>query len=473
MSWNELRARISRLDLQAKVVLVLFLVIAPTFLLVALAVSQVTLPVIEQEMRMLGVHASRALADDLAAQKLLTPGHEKELEEKLMQTFYLQPNVVQVEAYRALEKDRYELAATTDDPGTASAPPEGKLPERAVSFRESNENDSGYWAVWTPVRSRKGALLGAVRMEVSLRAAASLGQAVWKVVSIAGAASIALLLVALSYFLRKTIQNDRKLKQAESQYVELSQQLHEAERQLVMKEKLAVMGQLTASFAHEIGTPLNAVGGHLQLLQEEFRAQKAQSGWMKRLEIVSEQLTKIENIVKGFLHTTSSPATQLQLTDLNKVLEKTISIVSPRIDAMGVRLDKTLDHRLVPMRAVPLDIEQVLLNLLNNSLDSLQAKLRAQPSFVPRLEVFSHYRREGLREWLELGVSDYGQGIPRKNIDRVFQPFYTTKAAGEGTGLGLSICQEIAGKYRGKLDIESKEGAWTKVTLRMPYGAIQ
>ena len=71
MSWSKLRARISRLDLQAKVVLVLFMVIAPTFLLFALAVSQVTLPVIEQEMRMLGVHASRALSDDLAARALL------------------------------------------------------------------------------------------------------------------------------------------------------------------------------------------------------------------------------------------------------------------------------------------------------------------------------------------------------------------------------------------------------------------
>jgi signal transduction histidine kinase len=473
MSWKELRARVSRLDLQAKVVLVLFLVIAPTFLLVALAVSQVTLPVIEQEMRALGVHASRGLAEELANQRLLAPGREKELEERLMQTFYLQPNVVQVEAYRALEKGKYELAATTDDPATASVPPEGELPERAVSFREAGGGDAGYWAVWAPVRGRKGAMLGAVRMEVSLRAAAVLGKAVWKVVSIAGAASIALLLIALSYFLRKTIQNDRKLKAAESQNVELSQQLHEAERQLVMKEKLAVMGQLTASFAHEIGTPLNAVGGHLQLLQEELKNQQASSGWMKRLEIVSEQLTKIENIVKGFLHSTASPTSQLQLTDLNKVLEKTLSIVSPRIDAMGVRLEKSLDSRLVPVRAVPLDIEQVLLNLLNNSLDSLQSKLRSQPSFSPRLEVFSRYRREGLKEWLELGVSDSGQGIARKNIDRVFQPFYTTKAVGEGTGLGLSICQEIAGKYRGKLDIESKEGVWTKATLRMPYGAIQ
>lgn len=473
MKWNDLRTRISRLDLQVKVVGVLFLVIAPAFLLVAFAVSQITLPVIEQEMRTLGMHASRVLADEVASQRLLAPGKEKELEQRLLQTFYYQPNVVQVEAFRSLEKGGFELAATTDEPASSVPPPGGALPELPISFRENLDDDTGYWAIWTPVKNRRGNLQGAIRVEVSLRAATGLGRAVWKIMAIAGAGSIALLLVALSYFLRKTIQNDRKLKQAESQNVELSQQLREAERQLMIKEKLAVMGQLTASFAHEIGTPLNAVGGHLQLLQEEV-ASTGKSGWMKRLEIVGEQLVKIENIVKGFLHSTAGPSSQLQLMDMNQVMEKTLGIVSPRLESMGVRLDKSMDHGLAPVRAVPLDFEQVLLNLLNNSLDSLQAKRRDQPLFSPKLEVFSRYRKDGLQEWLELGVTDSGQGIPRKDLDRVFQPFYTTKAAGEGTGLGLSICREIAAKYRGKLNIESKEGAWTRVTLRMPYdGAVQ
>jgi two-component system NtrC family sensor kinase len=71
---------------------------------------------------------------------------------------------------------------------------------------------------------------------------------------------------------------------------------------------------------------------------------------------------------------------------------------------------------------------------------------------------------------VELGVTDSGEGIPKADLAKVFKPFYTTKAVGEGTGLGLAICQEIASKYRGKLEIESREGAWTKVTLHMPYG---
>ncbi len=471
MGWTEFRGRISRLDLQAKVVGVLFLVIAPTFLLVSLAVSQITLPVVEEEMRTLGIHASRALAEELVGQRLLQPGREKELEDHLLQTFYLQPNVVQVDAYRTIEGQAFELAATTDEPSNITLP--NALPQQLSSYRKSLEDGSDYWVIWHPVKNRKGGVLGAVRLEVSLRAATGLGRAVGKVMAVAGLVSITLLLVALSYFLRKTIRNDRRLRRAESQNEELSVQLREAERQLALKEKLAVMGQLTASFAHEIGTPLNAIGGHLQLLQEEIAQHKAASAWLKRLSVVSDQLVKIENIVKGFLHNTAKPTSQFQLMNVNQVLEKTLSIVGPRMDSLGVRLDKSLDTRLAPVRAVPLDIEQVFLNLLNNSLDSLQSKQRQQGVFSPKLEVFSRYRREGLQEWVELGVLDSGLGIPKRDLDRVFQPFYTTKAPEEGTGLGLSICQEIVRKYRGKLQIESKEGVWTKVTVKMPYGVVQ
>jgi len=469
----KLRGWLARLDLQAKVVLVLCICITPIFLLVAFATAQLTLPVIEDEIRAMGQHAARTLSDEIQVKRLLGSGREKELEQRILSTFYLQPNVVQVDVYRATNPGNpgFEIAATTDDPASAGRPPSETLPDQPLSSRGSFNDGTGYWEVWAPIRSRKGPPVGAVRMEVSLQAAASLGNAVWKIMAVAGAATITSLILVLSFFLRRTVQNDRKLRITENHNENLSAQLREAERQLVMKEKLAVMGQLTASFAHEIGTPLNAMGGHLDLLKADLEKAGARDSWMRRLEILRDQLQKIEKIVQGFLQSTAKPATQFQLLDLNKVMDKTLQIVSPRLDSMNVRVDKSLDQRLGPVRAVPLDVEQVLLNLINNSLDSLQSKRRSSPNHNSRLEVFSRYRREGLQEWVELGVLDTGTGIPRKDLERVFDPFYTTKAVGEGTGLGLTICREIVGKYQGRLSIDSKEGAWTKVTLTMPYGA--
>ncbi len=469
MKWLEIRQRFSVLDLQVKVVLVLILVIAPTYLLVSLMVSQIALPVIEEEMRVLGVHAARSLSEEALSDHLLNPGKEIELDQTLRESAYKQPSVVQIDAFRRNEKGAIELAASTEDPSLSVRPPDELLPEHLLSFRKTFEDGVAYWEIWAPILNRKK-VLGVVRLEISLQNAASLERAVHKIMLLAGLANIVLLIAALSYFLRKTIANDRLLRKTESQNIELSRQLREAERQVMIKEKLAVMGQLTASFAHEIGTPLNAMGGHLQLLQEDIRRASGDASWFNRMGIIGDQLLKIENIVKGFLHSTAKPPSQHQLFDVNQVLEKTLGIVGPRIGALGVRLEQNIDRSLGPVRAVPLDIEQILLNVLNNSLDSIQFKQKKNPSVSAKLEVFSRMRKEGLAQWIELGVLDSGEGISKADLLNVFKPFFTTKAASEGTGLGLTICQEIARKYQGKLEIESKEGSWTRVILQLPYG---
>src|SRR6185437_13692840 len=190
------------------------------------------------------------------------------------------------------------------------------------------------------------------------------------------------LIGGLSYFLRKTIANDRKLREAESQNLQLAEQLHEAERQLMNTEKLAVMGQLTASFAHEIGTPLTAIGGHLQLLKDELPSQNASP--LERVDVIDGQVQKIEGIVKSFLQSTAKPPSQKQLVDLSQIADKTLRIVKPRVDTLGVEIKRSFDRNIGPVRVVPLDVEQILLNLVNNSLDSMASKREKGPR---RLEI--------------------------------------------------------------------------------------
>jgi signal transduction histidine kinase len=264
---------------------------------------------------------------------------------------------------------------------------------------------------------------------------------------------------------------------AENQNLQLSQQLHETQRQLMNVEKLAVMGQLTANFAHEIGTPLNAIGGHLQLLHEELapvlgeKADRVSARSSERLEIISGELLRIEKIVKGFLQTTAKPVSQRQLIDINQLVSRTLQIARPQLDELPLEMDCHLDRGLGPLRVVPLDIEQILLNLINNALDSLRAKQGKNDRSRLQLVLSTAMSRVDGSEWAEIAVYDTGTGIRKEDLKNVTKPFFTTKPPGEGTGLGLNICQQLAGKYGGVLELDSKEGAWARVKLRIPYRA--
>ncbi|MGZ3700013.1 MAG: sensor histidine kinase, partial [Bdellovibrionota bacterium] len=438
------------------------------------AENKFTQPLLEEEIRQLGITTGKTLAAEIVSGRMLQlPNPTLAIERSLQELLYSQPNITRVDV---IAKDPVSGALKNiasnieEEPGTPQ--PVYNLVEAVTSEYKTDENGIGYWEIHVPieVRSRdpRGPrrLLGAVHVVVSAKLVEGIVGALWKTTATAAAFSVVALIVVLSYFLRKTIENDRKLRQAQSQNIQLAEQLHDAQRQLMNTEKLAVMGQLTASFAHEIGTPLNAVGGHLQLLQDELSETQASSSVVERLEVIHGQLGKIAEIVKGFLQSTAKPTSQRQLVDVNRLADKTLGIVTPRIDAINVEVRRDFDRNMGPVRVVPLDLEQILLNLVNNSLDSLKSKADQRRR---ELELSTRVERVDGKEWAEICVYDTGEGIDKIHMKSVLKPFFTTKAPGEGTGLGLTICQQLAHKYGGELLIESKEGAWTRVTLRLPY----
>jgi two-component system NtrC family sensor kinase len=205
----------------------------------------------------------------------------------------------------------------------------------------------------------------------------------------------------------------------------------------------------------------------LQLLKEEVDT----SGSSGRVEIIEGQLTKIEGIVKGFLQSTAKPNSQTQLVDLNRIADKTLGIVMPRIEALNIEIRREFDRKMGPLRVVPLDFEQILLNLINNSLDALQARSVTKDRAKLSLRIATASVERENRPWARVGVYDTGGGILKADLKNVLKPFFTTKRPGEGTGLGLAICQQLVHKYGGHLNIESKEGAWTEVALWIPYRA--
>jgi len=460
-----------RMDLQAKVILVLVAVILPTFLIVTIAENKFTLPILEEEMRQMGISAGKTLAAEIVSSRLLSlPNPGPAIENSFQELLFSQPAIARIDV---LAKDpvtgivKVVGSNIEDDP--SAPPPAFSLVESVATEYKLDDSGVGLWEINVPIEHRSRdprgprKLLGTVHLVVTTKLVSRFVSTLWKTTAFAAGFSVVTLILVLSYFLRKTIANDRLLSQAESQNLQLTEQLHDVQRQLMNTEKLAVMGQLTASFAHEIGTPLNAIGGHLQLLREETASE--------RLDIIAGQVSKIEEIVKSFLQSTAKPMSQRQLVDLNRVVDRTLGLVRPRMEALGVEIKRHFDHEMGPVRVVPLDIEQILLNLVNNSLDSLKSKMDAKERTKLLLEVATSIGEGKGKQWAQVSVYDTGEGIRKTDLDSVLKPFFTTKRPGEGTGLGLTICQQLAHKYGGNLEIDSKEGAWTRVTLKIPYHA--
>jgi signal transduction histidine kinase len=443
----------TRLGLRTRLFGILVISLAPTFLLMTIVQNQLALPFLRDEIRQDGLTIARTLVQDILKTKILTRSHAVDwLEVRMSEITDAQPAVLRVDVVaRDPESGLLKVLASSveEDPLAPQFTP--SWVETPSADFKSDESGRDYWEIHYPIEVRADTkndarareerrqgfpssrrILGSVHLIMSMHAADTLTSTLWKTSAFAGLATFFLLVLLLSYSFKRTLQNDQKLKEAEMQNENLRGLLHDAQRQLMNSEKLAVMGQLTGSFAHEIGTPLNAMSGHLQLLQEELTDSSPRPGLQEsrfnRIKIIEGQLLKISQIVRGFLQSTAQPESQRQWVDLPLIAEKTLSLVAPRVHLLGVEVKRSFDRSLAPMRAVPLDWEQITLNLVNNSLDSLAQK---QGKRLLELKVSSQQTQGKLVATLE--VYDTGEGISRQDLEQVRKPFFTTKPPHQGT----------------------------------------
>lgn len=231
--------------------------------------------------------------------------------------------------------------------------------------------------------------------------------------------------------------------------------------ELGAQERLAVAGQLTATFAHEVGTPLNLVAGHLQLLEAQKDLPKKSR---ERLGVIGAQIQRVGDIVRRLLDLTRRPQLHREPQPFGDLLADLQQLWTPTLAAHGV----TVEAQAPADCCLDVDrkqMEQLFLNLMNNAVDAMPGggtvRLTAQPS--------EESTPGGL--WWELRFSDSGQGIAADLMSQVFRPMFTTKPEGKGTGLGLSICREIVRGHGGEIRIESTEGQGTCVVFTLP-GAL-
>jgi signal transduction histidine kinase len=285
-------------------------------------------------------------------------------------------------------------------------------------------------------------------------------------------------------------------------------ELRATQAQLIQSEKMASLGELTAGIAHEIQNPLNFVNNFSEISKEligEMNDELAVGNWQLAKEIaddIEQNLEKINHhgkradaIVKGMLQHSRSSTGKKELTDINALADEYL-----RLSFHGLRAkDKSFnadfktdfDPNLPKINVIPQDIGRVLLNLINNAFYAVNKKAKEENPLTPKGEMKndqniyqptvtisttsskspsgdSRLNDSVGQVGVEIRVIDNGPGIPANIVDKIFQPFFTTKPTGQGTGLGLSLSYDIVKAHGGDIKVETKEGVGSEFTIILP-----
>ena len=304
-----------------------------------------------------------------------------------------------------------------------------------------------------------------------------------KLYALMTALAIFLLLAFILYRNNKQKQKANGLLQQQKEKVEQTlNELNATQAQLVQREKMASLGELTAGIAHEIQNPLNFVNNFSDVNQELLVALKeeADKGNIDEVKAIAHDVIENEQkinrhgkradaIVKGMLQHSRSSSGKKEPTDINVLADEYLRLGYHGLKAKDkdfkADFKTDFDESIGKIEMVPQDIGRVLLNLYNNAFYAVnEKKKKLNGTFEPTVEVST--KRIG--DKVEIVVRDNGSGIPPQVIDKIFQPFFTTKPTGQGTGLGLSLSYDIIKTHGGEIKVETKEGEGTEFFIKLP-----
>jgi len=267
-------------------------------------------------------------------------------------------------------------------------------------------------------------------------------------------------------------------------------ELKDAQAQLVQSEKMASLGQLTAGIAHEIKNPLNFVNNFAELtvdltkeLNEEIdhiedKLDPKDVDYLKEIigdiasnaQKINDHGKRADSIVKGMLLHSRGKAGEMQPTDVNSLLAEYVNLgfhgMRAQDNTFNLKIDSDYDASIGMINTVPQDLSRVFLNIINNACYATnQKKKELKDAYFPILEVHT----KNLDKKVEIRIRDNGTGIPQEVLDKIFNPFFTTKPAGQGTGLGLSLSFDIiVQEHHGEMKVDSKEGEYAEFVIIIP-----
>jgi signal transduction histidine kinase len=285
------------------------------------------------------------------------------------------------------------------------------------------------------------------------------------------------LLVALLLY-----RNNRQKQKTNKVLEKILSDLRSTQSQLIQSEKMASLGELTAGIAHEIQNPLNFVNNFSEVnreLLEEMNEEIGKENY-SNVKTIAKDITDNEEkinyhgkradaIVKGMLQHSRRSSGQKEATDINALCDEYLRLAYHGLRAKDKSFNATMktdfDPRIGKINIIPQDIGRVILNLITNAFYVVDEKKKAGiENYVPTVSVST----KKINDTTEITVSDNGNGIPRNILDKIFQPFFTTKPTGQGTGLGLSLSYDIVKAHGGEIKVQTHESEGTAFVIQLP-----
>lgn len=231
--------------------------------------------------------------------------------------------------------------------------------------------------------------------------------------------------------------------------------LRDTQDELINSEKLASVGRMASGVAHEIGNPLASILGHTEILHKRLKRKKLKDGaiLLDLVDRTRKETERINRIIKDLLQFSKPPPSLIEDVDVNRLIKDSLQVVKAQKRFHNIALDLSLATKLPPARANSDQLQQVLFNILINAADAM-----------PDGGTIA-VRTEADKQWIIIAVKDTGVGIPSEDLDKICDPFYTTKSPDKGTGLGLSISLKIIDEFGGKLRVESEVGKGTTFNI--------
>jgi len=279
-----------------------------------------------------------------------------------------------------------------------------------------------------------------------------------------------------------------KLEAAKQQVEKTLTDLKQAQTQLVQSEKMASLGELTAGIAHEIQNPLNFVNNFSDVsneLLDEMKAELAKGNVADAMVIaedVKQNLEKInhhgkraDGIVKGMLQHSRTSSGQKEVTDINALADEYLRLAYHGLRAkdksFNAKFETDFDQNIGKINIIQQEIGRVILNLINNAFYAVSEKRKqAKGTYEPTVSITTRRIESAAGNGsgkIGITVRDNGNGIPKSIVDKIFQPFFTTKPTGQGTGLGLSLAYDIVKAHGGEIKVDTKEGEGSEFTVEL------